>query len=214
MFHHTSHLFRCCRCDELFHFRGCPQSCVAGHEGHAARVGTDVNRSEIGVSGNHSDPRQRTSQHFRRDLRGHRVRALADFRRAGVDDDTAIAINLDVDRGMRHVRTDDGVGRAADIVTASDAKPSSLGQFALALLPPGTLDRFFDTLGQSVALNSQAIDRDARRLEQVPLADLGRIHPDFCGQFVELRFLQSKTHTLTVPWPRMAPQAGLLVKTR
>ena len=62
------------------------------------------------------------AQHLGDYLRGHGVGALADLRSPGVDHHTAIAIDLDVDRRVRHVGTNDAVGRAAHVVAARHAQ--------------------------------------------------------------------------------------------
>ena len=79
----------------------------------------------------------------------------------GVDDDSAVAIDLDVHRGVRHVGTDDRVGRAAYVVAARNAQAAALGQLAFALFPARALDSFFYALRQSIALDTQTVHRDA-----------------------------------------------------
>ena len=63
-----------------------------------------------------------------------------------------------------------------------------MGSLPFALFPSRALDRFLDALWQSVALHAQAVDRDAGRLEQIALANLGGIQSYFGGKFVQLRF--------------------------
>ena len=172
----------------LLHILRGAQRGIAVHESDAAGVGANVDGSKVGVRRDHSDPRDRTTQSLSGDLRDHGVRALADVGRAGVDDHAAVAIDLDVDGGVRHVGANDRVGRAAHVVTARHAQAAALGQLTLALFPAGALDHFLDALGQAVALHAQAVHRDAGRLEQIVLANLGGIHADLGGQFVELRF--------------------------
>ena len=74
------------------------------HKSDAARVGTDVNWREVRIGGDHFDMPHRATQHLGGDLRDHRVRSLANIRRARVNHHAAIAINLDVYGGVRHIR--------------------------------------------------------------------------------------------------------------
>ena len=71
-------------------------------------------------------------------------------------------------------------------MTTADAQPSAAWQPPFALLPARAFDNFLDALRQAVALHAQAIDGHARWLEQIALADLGRIKPQLGGQFVQL----------------------------
>src|SRR5208282_96978 len=116
-------------------FLSSAQRCIAIHEGDTAGVGADVDRSEVGVGGDHLHAGEQAAQRFRGHLRDHRVGPLADIGRAGVDDDTAVAVNFDVHRGVRHVGTDDRVGRAAYVVAASNAEAPASSQLSFALVP-------------------------------------------------------------------------------
>src|SRR5579864_3400147 len=73
-------------------------------------------------------------------------------------------------------------------MATGNTEATPLRQFALPLLPLGTLNSFLDAFGQAVALHAQAVDCDAWRLQQIALTDLRRVHADLCGQLVELRF--------------------------
>ena len=189
----TSHLLSRCRRNLLFHFHRRPQSRIPSHESHAARVRPNINRRQICVRRNHPHPRQRASERFGRDLRRHSVRSLANFRRTRVDHNSTIAINLDVHRRVRHIRPDNRIRRPAHIVTASDPQPAALAQLAFPLLPTRTLDSLLNAFRQTIALDPQPIHRNTRRLQQIALPDLRRIHPNLCCQLIQLRF-EGKSH--------------------
>ena len=182
------HFFRSSRRDSFLHIFRRAQSRVTGHEGHSTGIRSNINRREVGVGRDYSHACQRASQHFRSDLRGHRVRSLADFGRTCIDDNSAIAVDLDVNRGVRHVGADDRIRRPAHIMAASDPKTASLGQLAVALLPTRALNRLLDALRQSVTLHTQAVHRDARRLQQIALPYLRWIHRNLRSEFIQLRF--------------------------
>src|SRR5581483_6565759 len=96
-------------------------------------------------------------------------------------------INLDVDRRMRHVRTDDRVGRPTHIMTAGNTQPAAPGQLAFAVTPAGAVNDLVDALRQTVALHAQAVHRDAGRLEQIAAADFGGIKAELLRKLVQLR---------------------------
>src|SRR5437763_646383 len=73
---------------------GGAQRGVAVHESDPAGIRTDVDWREVSIGSNDLHPRHGAAENLGSDLRDHGVRALADIRRAGVDDDTAIAIDL------------------------------------------------------------------------------------------------------------------------
>ena len=51
----------------------------------------------IGIGGNHAHAPQANAQDFGDNLRHHRVRALANVRRAGVHHHAAVAVDLEID---------------------------------------------------------------------------------------------------------------------
>src|ERR1700674_2996152 len=188
VFGRAVHLASGCQSNLLFHFCRGAQCGVARHEGYAAGIGADVDGREGGGGGDDLDPSERAAQHFGGDLSRHGARALPDFRCSGVHDDSAVAVDLDVPRGVGHVRANDRICRAAYVVAAGDAQAAALRQLALALFPTRARNNFFDALGQSVTLHAETVHRDARRLEQIALTNLGGIHSHLGCKFVQLRF--------------------------
>src|ERR687888_1706156 len=94
---------------------------------------------------------------------------------------------------MRHVRTNDGIGRARDIMRAANAQSAPARQLSVPFLPSRALDYLLDTLRQAVAGDPQGVDRDAGGLEQVDAADFGRVEAEFGSDLIE-RGLEGKAH--------------------
>src|SRR4051794_15474224 len=140
---------------------GGPQRGIAVHESDAAGVRADVDGSEVSIRRNDADALQLATEGFGGDLRDHGVRPLADVTGAGVDDHAPVAIDLDVDGGVWHVRTDDAVSGTADVVAAADAQSALhragsdvfLGVIDLAARPFGGDGHLLDAFRQAVTLH-------------------------------------------------------------
>ncbi len=129
---------------------------------------------------------------------------------AGVNNHAAIAVNLDVHGGVRHVGADNRVGRSAHVVAASNAEAPASGQFSLALVPARARHYLINAFWETVALHAQAVDRDAggRRIWRISAGSR------FSLAAISSSCDSNANRTLTVPCPRIAPHAGLLVSTR
>src|ERR1039458_9196090 len=95
-------------------------------------------------------------------------------------------VNLDVHRGVRHVRANDAVGRTAHIVTARQAEAPSLGQLAFALDPSRALNDLVNAFRQTVTQHAQAVYRYRWWLQQVDAPHLRRIEVEFRANLVHL----------------------------
>src|SRR6185369_1555403 len=104
------------------------------------------------------------------------------------DDNRTIASNFDLDSGLRHVGTKNGVGGTAYIVTACESEPTTATEFSLAEGPLRALNDLSETLRQAVALDAQAIHGDGGRLQKVSRAKNGWIDAKLYGDFVERTF--------------------------
>ena len=134
-FRRTSHLARGRSDDFLLHFFRSTLRSIAVHERHTARIRADIDRSEVRVSRHNFHSCQGASEHFGHNLRNHGVRSLADIRCSGVHNHAAIAINLDIHRRMRHIRTNNRVRSTAYIVTATHSQTASAPKLPLSGRP-------------------------------------------------------------------------------
>ncbi len=173
----------------------------------------EIDRRQVGVGRNHLHARQAAAQHLGNHLRRHGVGTLPNLRRSGVHHHAAVAIDLDVDRRVRHVRANDAVGRSAHVVTARHAQPAALRQLAAPFTPSRSRHDLVHALRQSIAQHAQAVHRHRRRLEQITCAaSVAGSTPIFAA--ISSICDSNANRTFTVPCPRIAPQAGLLVSTR
>src|SRR5439155_6524224 len=159
---------------------------IAGHERDPARVAAKVDRRPRRVRRDDSHVLEVEAEFRRYDLHLHGVRALADLRGAAKNGDRARAVNREFNRGVGHLRPDDGIGGAAHVMAPRDADAFAVGELPVFLLPGRALDDLLDALRVAVAQHAQAVDRHAGRLEQVPAAQFHRIDPQHGGHHVEL----------------------------
>src|SRR6202030_2997315 len=113
---------------------------IADHEGDARRIGAVVLRHHFAVAGDDADARQIEPEHFGDRLREDGGRALADIGGAGQDDDRAVEIELDLNRGMRLAGPVHRFRSAADVMGAGHAETFTdatfaFRQFASARMP-------------------------------------------------------------------------------
>ena len=135
IFRRANHLPGRCGNDLAPDIFRCTLRSVAVHEGHTARIRADIDRSEVRVSRHNFHSCQGASEHFGHNLRNHGVRSLADIRCSGVHNHAAIAINLDIHRRMRHIRTNNRVRSTAYIVTATHSQTASAPKLPLSGRP-------------------------------------------------------------------------------
>src|SRR6185437_4424980 len=170
------------------HVFGGIQRSVAGHEGYAAGIAAQIDWREFSVCGDELDALGTNSENFSGDLNLHGIRALANFRRASVESYGSVAIDFDVHRGVRHVRTHDGIGCAADVMAASDADAFAVRQLVFLPLPARALENFLNAFGQAVAGDAQRVGGDARRLQQITTANFNGIDCGLISKLIEHGF--------------------------
>ena len=123
------------------------------------------------------------------------------------------AVDLDLDAGVRHVVPVDGQPGAADVGRARDARCRGPGA-ELPVLPRASrrLDHLLEALAAGRWCAAAGSPSSVSGVTRVSQPQLGGIEPEVLGDLVELD--SSAKRGCGVPWPRLGPQGGLLVKTR
>src|SRR5207247_3485280 len=133
------------------------QGGVAAHESYATRVAAEIDRSQIGVAGDHRDIEGIDAKHFGHDVGENRIGPLPDLRRATEDRDAAAAVASQLHARMRHVVAVDRQAGARDVARAREPHAPPARQLAELLLPPRTLDNFRNAVAEAHRSDAQVV---------------------------------------------------------
>ena len=162
---------------------------VAHHQRHAAGVGAEIDRRQIGVAGDRPHVDRVDAQHLRHARHQHVVGSLADLGRAAERGDAAAAIELQLDAGVRHVVPVDRQAGAGEVRRAGEADPAAGRQLAERVRPVGGGGHAADALGEADGADAQVVRRQRVRLLDDAEAEVGGIDGEALGDLVELNFL-------------------------
>ena len=177
---------------------------VAHHQGDAAAVRAEIDRRQVGVAEHDPDIVGIDPEHLRDHLGENGVGALTDVDFAAEDRDTAAPVQPDLHPGMRHVVPVDRQAGAAEIGRARQADPLAARQAAELLLPLRSLDHRPDALSEAHRSDAQVVGGQRAGSDEVPEAQLGRIHPQRRGDLVEMDFERESGLRRAVPALRAA----------
>ncbi len=106
---------RCCFQELLLQLAGGSDSGIARHEGDAAGIGAEIDRSERRVGGLQVNLLRLDTQFFGDDIGQHGRGALADVGAATVDSDAASTVQANLHGRVGHVVPVDGLASATDV---------------------------------------------------------------------------------------------------
>ncbi len=159
---------------------------VPDHEGHTARIGTQVDRREIGVPAQYAHVVERHAQLLRCDVRHHGVATLADLAGSAEYGDASGTVDLHLHAGLRHLVGVDRVVSTGDVGRPGDSEAVTEGQFAKAFLPSTRPLHGLETLHEAVRGHPQLVDRARVGADEVAPTKLDRVEADPLGQLVDL----------------------------
>src|SRR6267378_5001070 len=119
------------------------------------------------------------------------VGTLADVDRAAEQGDATIAVELELDLGVRHLVPVNGGSGAAEVGADRKSQAASRRHRGPALAEAGALDNLINARLQAAARDAQPVDRAGVGLGQVAKAQLDRVDAELFGDLVEVR-LQCK----------------------
>src|SRR6267378_2380131 len=165
------------------------QGGIAGHDGDAAGIGAEVDRSQVRVAGEEADVEGIDAKNFGDDSCQDIVGALADLRGAAENGDAAAAVELELDPGLRHFVPIDGKSRARQVSGTGDSDTAAFGQFPEFHLPIGDFYDAANAFGEIDSTQAEIICRHRVGRFDDAEAQVGGVELEFLGDFVELNFL-------------------------
>ena len=163
---------------------------VAHHQRHAARIGAEIDRRQVGVAGDRADVDRIDAQHLGHARDQHVVGALADLGGAAERGDAAAAIELQLHARVRHVVPVDRQAGAGEVRRAGEADAAAVRQLAETCpSSPTACDDAADALGEADRADAQLVRGQRVRLLDDAQAQLGRIERERLGDLVELHLL-------------------------
>ena len=177
---------------------------VSHHQGDAARVAPQIDRRQVGVSGDTADVERLDAEDLGDDVDQHVVRSLADFGGAAKNGHAAAAVELQLDAGMRELVPVNRQPRPRQVGRASETQALPLGQLAEAVRPVGAPDDALDAIGKTDRLDVHVVRGDRVRLLDDFEAKLGWVERQGFRDLVELDFLAETRLGRPVPALRAA----------
>src|SRR6267378_5837153 len=167
----------------------CLQGGIAGHDGDAAGIGAEVHRPQVRVAGEEANVEGVDAKNFGDDSSQDIIGALADFRGAAENGDTAAAVQLELHSGLRHFVPINGKPRSREIGGAGDSDTAAFGQFPEFLFPIGDFYDAANAFGKVDGTQAEIIGRHRIGRFDDAEAQVGGVEFEFLGDFVELNFL-------------------------
>ncbi len=162
---------------------------VPHHQRDAARIGAQVHRRQVGVTGDGADVHRIDAEHFRHARHEHIVGALSDFRRAAEGGDAAAAIQLELYSRMRHIVPVDRQPGPGEVRGAAEADTAAEWKLPERLGPVCRVRDATDALRETDGADTQVVRGKRLWLLDDPETEVGGIEGQPLRDLVELNLL-------------------------